>query len=116
MGRQNPGTVKQLSKALKEVFGQALDQTLFVISANASPYLQRPLAQKYQAAFLSLCTAGDWQPILAELQKRRPLPNGTGCAAAVLGIAETAPKVTVLGTSDSGGDKVVCYASLAVNF
>ena len=116
MGRQNPGTVKQLSKALKDVFGQAMDKTLFVVSANASPYLQRPLAQEYASSFLSLCTAGDCQAILAELQKRKPLPNGTGCAAAVLGMAETAPRVTVLGTSDSGGDKIVCYASLAIQF
>ena len=116
MGRQNPGTVKQLSKALKEVFGPELDNTLFVISANTSPYLQRNLAQEYADAFLSLCTAGDWEAILAELQKRRPLPNGTGCTAAVLGMAESMPKVAVLGTGDSKGDRIVCYASLAVNF
>lgn len=116
MGRQNPGTVKQLAKALKAVFGPTLDKTLFVVSANASPYLQRNLAEEYQAAFLSLCTAGDWQPILAELQKRKPLPNGTGCAAAVLGMADAVPQVAVLGTGDSKGDKVVCYACLSINF
>ena len=116
MGRQNPGTVKQLAKALKDVFGPILDKTLFVVSANASPYLQRPLAQEYADAFLALVTAGGSEAILAQLQKRTPLPGGTGCAAAVLGLAEAAPRVTVLGASDSGGDKIVCYASLAVSF
>ena len=116
MGRQNPGTVKQLAKALKEVFKDDLESTLFVVSANASPYLQRTLAQEYADAFLSLCTAADYDAVLKELQKRRPLPNGTGCTAAVLGMAETTPRVAVLGTADSKGDKVVCYASLAFNF
>ncbi len=116
MGRQNPGTVKQLSKALKEVFVPKMDNTLFVVSSNASPYLQRELAQEYAASYLSLCTAASYEAILKELQKRTPLPGGTGCAAAVLGLAEAAPRVTVLGASDSGGDKIVCYASLAVSF
>ncbi len=116
MGRQNPGTVKQLAKALQEVFGQDIDNTLFVVSANASPYLQRELAQEYAASYLSLCTAGDWEAMLAELQKRHPLPNGTGCTAAVLGMAGSMPRVTVLGTGDSKGEKIVCYASLAVSF
>ena len=116
MGRQNPGTVKQLTKALKEVFKDEMESTLFVVSANASPYLQRPLAQEYADAFLALVTAGGSEAILAQLQKRTPLPGGTGCAAAVLGLAEAAPRVTVLGASDSGGDKIVCYASLAVSF
>lgn len=116
MGRQNPGTVKQLAKALKEVFKDNMESTLFVVSANASPYLQRPLAQEYADAFLSLVTAGGSEAILAQLQRRTPLPGGTGCAAAVLGLAEKAPSVAVLGTSDSGGDKIVCYASLAVSF
>ena len=116
MGRQNPGTVKQLSKALKEVFGSGMENTLLVVSANTSPYLQRPLAQEYASSYLSLCTAGDWEAILSELQKRHPLPNGTGCTAAVLGMAENMPRVTVLGTSDSKGDKIVCYASLTVSF
>ncbi len=116
MGRQNPGTVKQLAKALKEVFKEEMENTLFVVSANASPYLQRPLALEYADAFLALVTAGGSEAILAQLQKRTPLPGGTGCAAAVLGLAEAAPRVTVLGASDSGGDKIVCYASLAVRF
>ena len=116
MGRQNPGTVKQLAKALKEVFKDEMENTLFVVSANASPYLQRPLAQEYADEFLALVTAGGSEAILAQLQKRTPLPGGTGCAAAVLGLAEAAPRVTVLGASDSGGDKIVCYASLAVSF
>ena len=114
MGRQNPGTVKQLAKALKEVFKDEMESTLFVVSANSSPYLQRQLAQEYADAFLSLVTAGDCEAILKELQKRRPLPNGTGCASALLGMADRKPQVKVLGTSDSGGDKIVCYASLAV--
>ena len=116
MGRQNPGTVKQLTKALKEVFKDEMENTLFVVSANTSPYLQRTLAQEYADAFLALVTAGGSEAILAQLQKRTPLPGGTGCAAAVLGLAEAAPRVTVLGASDSGGDKIVCYASLAVSF
>ncbi len=116
MGRQNPGTVKQLSKALKDVFGPILDKTLFVISANTSPYLQRQLAQEYAETFLTLVTTGDCQAILKELQKRTPLSNGTGCTAAVLGMAETKPQITVLGTDDSKGDKIVCYASLSIQF
>ena len=116
MGRQNAGTVKQLSKGLKEVFAGCMESTLLVVSANASPYLQRGLAEEYASAFLSLCTAGDCGAILEALQKRKPLPNGTGCTAAVLGMAEAVPQVAVLGTGDSKGDKVVCYASLAINF
>jgi len=116
MGRQNPGTVKQLARALHDVFSSRMESTLFVVSANASPYLQRGLAQEYADTFLGLVTAGDWEAILAELQKRRPLPGGTGCASAVLGLAEKAPGVAVLGTADSGGDKIVCYASLAFSF
>ena len=116
MGRQNPGTVKQLAKALKEVFKEEMENTLFVVSANASPYLQRPLAQEYADAFLALVTAGGSEAILAQLQKRTPLPGGTGCAAAVLGMADAVSKVAVLGTGDSKGEKVVCYASLAINF
>ena len=116
MGRQNPGTVKQLARALQEVFAPCMESTLFVVSANASPYLQRALAQEYADTFLSLVTAGGSEAILAQLQKRTPLSGGTGCAAAILGLAEKVPAVTVLGTSDSGGDKIVCYASLAVSF
>ena len=116
MGRQNPGTVKQLTKALAGVLGSQRERTLFVVSANASPYLQRGLAEEYASSFLSLCTAGDCGAILEALQKRKPLPNGTGCTAAVLGMAEAVPTVAVLGTADSKGDKIVCYASLAVNF
>ena len=116
MGRQNPGTVKQLAKALKEVFKDEMENTLFVVSANTSPYLQRPLAQEYADAFLALVTAGGSEAILAQLQKRKPLPNGTGCAAAVLGMADAVPQVAVLGTGDSKGDKVVCYACLSINF
>lgn len=116
MGRQNPGTVKQLSKALKEVFVPKMDNTLFVVSSNASPYLQRELAQEYAAFYLSLCTAASYEAILKELQKQRPLSNGTGCTAAVLGMADSMPRVDILGTGDSGGDKIVCYASLAVSF
>ena len=52
MGRQNPGTVRQLSKALKEVFAPAMERTLFVISSNTSPYLQRELAQEYADKFI----------------------------------------------------------------
>ena len=116
MGRQNPGTVKQLAKALKEVFKDEMESTLFVVSANASPYQQHPLAQEYADAFLALVTAGGSEAILAQLQKRKPLPNGTGCAAAVLGMADAVPQVAVLGTGDSKGDKVVCYACLSINF
>ena len=116
MGRQNPGTVKQLTRGLKEVFAGCMESTLFVVSANTSPYLVRSLAQEQASAFLSLATAGGSEAILAQLQKRTPLPNGTGCAAAVLGLSENGAKVTVLGTADSGGDKIVCYASLAINF
>ena len=120
MGRQNAGTVKQLSKGLKEVFADCMESTLFVVSANTSPYLQRGLALEYADTFLGLVTAGDWEAILAELQKRRPLPGGTGCASAVLGLGLVPggkkPAVEVLGTSDSGGDKIVCYASLAFSF
>ena len=116
MGRQNPGTVKQLSKALRDVFGPMIEKTLFVVSANASPYLSRSLAQEQAEAFVFLVTEGDYDKILIQLQKRRPLPNGTGCAAAVLGMADSIPRVDVLGTGDSGGDKIVCYASLAVSF
>lgn len=116
MGRQNPGTVKQLSKALKGVFADRMENTLFVISANTSPYLVRSLAQEYADSFIALATEGGSEAILAELQKRKPLPNGTGCTAAVLGMGENEPQVTVLGTADSGGDKIVCYASLAINF
>ena len=113
-GRQNPGTVRQLSKALKGVFADRMENTLFVISANTSPYLVRTLAQEYADSFMALATGGGSEAILTELQKRKPLPNGTGCTAAVLGMAETEPQVTVLGTADSGGEKIVCYASLAV--
>ena len=120
MGRQNPGTVKQLKRALQEVFAPRMENTLFVVSTNASPYLQRGLAQEYADAFLGLVTAGDWEAILAELQKRKSLPGGTGCASAVLGLGlgpgGKKPAVEVLGTSDSGGDKIVCYASLAFSF
>ena len=116
MGKQNPGTVKQLSKALKGVFADKMESTLFIISANASPYLVRSLAQEYADSFLALAAGGGSEAILAELQKRKPLPNGTGCTAAVLGMAENEPQVTVLGTADSGGDKIVCYASLAISF
>ena len=116
MGRQNSGTVKQLSKALKEVFADKMESTLFVISANTSPYLQRSLAQEYTSSYLTLCTAGNYETILTELQKRKPLPNGTGCTAAVLGMAGNKPSVTVLGTADSGGEKIVCYASLVISF
>ena len=116
MGRQNSGTVKQLSKVLKGVFADRMESTLFVISANISPYLVRSLAQEYADSFMALATGGGSEAILAELQKRKPLPNGTGCTAAVLGMAENAPQVTVLGTADSGGEKIVCYASLAISF
>ncbi len=116
MGRQNPGTVKQLSRALRDVFGPMMDKTLFVVSANISPIWERSEGQELVEAYLSLCTAGDWEAILAELQKRHPLPNGTGCTAAVLGMAGSMPRVTVLGTGDSKGEKIVCYASLAVSF
>ena len=116
MGRQNSGTVKQLTKALKGVFADKMESTLFVISANTSPYLMRSLAQEYADSFLALATGGGSEAILAELQKRTPLPNGTGCAAAVMGMAGNKPAVTVLGTADSGGEKIVCYASLAISF
>lgn len=114
MGRQNPGTVKQLSKALKEVFVPKMDNTLFVVSSNASPYLQRESAQEYAETFVSLVTEGDYDKILIQLQKRRPLPNGTGCAAAVLGMKDAKPEVRILGKSDSGGDKAVFYTSLSI--
>lgn len=113
IGRQNPGTVKQLSKALKEVFKDRMTSTLFVISANISPYLERSLAQEYADSFLSLVTDGDYEKILSQLQKRKVLPNGTGCTAAVLGMSDR-PQAAVLGKSDSGGDKIVCYASLSI--
>ena len=114
MGRQNPGTVKQLSRALRDVFGPMMEKTLFVISANASPYLSRSLAQEYAEAFVSLVTEGDYDKILIQLQKRRPLPNGTGCAAAVLGMKDAKSEVRILGKSDSGGDKAVFYTSLSI--
>ena len=113
MGRQNPGTVKQLSKSLKELFGPVMEKTLFVVSANASPYLLCNLAQEQAEAFISLVTEGDYDKILTQLQKRRPLPNGTGCTAAVLGMSDR-PQAAVLGKSDSGGDKIVCYTSLSI--
>ena len=116
MGRQNPGTVKQLSKSLKELFGPVMEKTLFVVSANASPYLSRNLAQEQAEAFISLVTEGDYDKILTQFQKRRPLPNGTGCTAAVLGMEDAKPDVKILGTSDSGGDKVVCYACASIQF
>ena len=113
IGRQNPGTVKQLSKALKEMFKDRMTSTLFVISANISPYLERSLAQEYADSFLSFVTDGDYDKILSQLQKRKVLPNGTGCTAAVLGMSDR-PQAAVLGKSDSGGDKIVCYASLSI--
>lgn len=114
MGRQNPGTVKQLSRALRDVFGPMMEKTLFVVSANASPYLSRSLAQEQAEAFVSLVTEGDYDKILIQLQKRKPLPNGTGCAASVLGMKDAKPEVRILGKSDSGGDKAVFYTSLSI--
>jgi len=116
VGRQNAGTVKQLSKALKSVFKDEMESTIFVVSGNLSPYTKADIAHKYAENFLKLIQNADYKTMLKSLQNRDLLPNSAGCLIAVMGIHDTRSEVTVLGTSDSGGDKVVCYGAIAVSF
>lgn len=116
MGRQNAGTVKQLSKALKSVFKDEMESTLFVVSGNLSPYTKADIADEYAKNLLNLVQNADYDTMLKSLQDRDLLPNSAGCLIASIGIADTKPEVKVLGTSDSGGDKVVCYGALSISF
>ena len=111
MGLPSQGNIRAISQALDVVFSETIDATLFVISANASPYAE-PEAAEHQA---DLFTAS----IINGAEDRSVKACGFGCAAAVLSMKSVCLKPFVLSRGVSEVDKgspkrTVAYVSIGM--
>jgi len=118
LGRTCPALVKSLATALRLVFMEELQSTLFVVSSDLVFASSSEASHLGSDHFLALIAKGDWEALVDEGESGRLQACGTGCVAGLLasGLAGAA---TLLGRHDARGiretedDACGEYAALA---
>jgi len=84
IGIQSPKTIISLANALDFVFTDKLDETLFLVSANASTYGKKEDSQRNADLLIELIEEGNPDKLIPAMTEKKLNSCGTGCIAAVL--------------------------------
>lgn len=117
-GRAGRAAVLSLSRALELCFGDDLESTLFIISANAATTVPRGKGSREEAdAFLDLVAERRWSDLLEQADRGTISCCGARGLASVLAFGNIALTSNVLARSvsaDESGERAVHYAAVSL--
>ncbi|MDX9801021.1 MAG: AmmeMemoRadiSam system protein B [Spirochaetia bacterium] len=109
-----------VSDALKTIFRDKLEKTLFVVSANMSAYLPVEEANGHCEQLLQVLESGNINDLNNMIKSNYKKFKEIGAAAVLLSIAGEGARVKVLRKKDSSkysceNGNIVCYAAITVD-